>query len=398
MLVDAETWVEGGGVRVVRGVVRGVLGSRRAVLRARSRGERWLDLEGLVLTPGLVDAHAHLDLGALRGRVPAGRSFTAWIRSLLRARARLTPADLERGVRDGARELLAGGTTAIGDIDASGTSARLARELGVRMLVLAEVLDAWDPARTRGALEELRRRRSSAARSSGARVLAGLSPHAPYTTSTALLAGVRALCARRALPLAIHWAETREEGDWLEHGRGPLAGLLPPSPRRPGLALLDAAGLLGPRTALVHGNHPRASELELLARRGIILVHCPGTHAFFARARAPLERYLAAGVPVALGTDSLASNQALDMRREMALLRAGHPRLDPARVFAMATLNGARALGLGGGHLRSGAPADAVAWRLSARTRRAALEELSAAQPAVERVFVAGRAPATHAR
>lgn len=310
MLVDAETWVEGGGVRVVRGVVRGVLGSRRAVLRARSRGERWLDLEGLVLTPGLVDAHAHLDLGALRGRVPAGRSFTAWIRSLLRARARLTP----------------------------------------------------------------------------------------YTTSTALLAGVRALCARRALPLAIHWAETREEGDWLEHGRGPLAGLLPPSPRRPGLALLDAAGLLGPRTALVHGNHPRASELELLARRGIILVHCPGTHAFFARARAPLERYLAAGVPVALGTDSLASNQALDMRREMALLRAGHPRLDPARVFAMATLNGARALGLGGGHLRSGAPADAVAWRLSARTRRAALEELSAAQPAVERVFVAGRAPATHAR
>lgn len=386
VLVDAQRWVEGGGLWIEGGRVRRVLLSRRAVLRARARGERVREFEDLVLTPGLVDAHAHLDLGALLERVPAAGGFAAWVRALLAARSGLSRRELERGVRAGARALLAGGTTAIGDIDATGTCARLARELGARLVVFREVLDAWDPARTPSARRLLRRRRPT-----GARVQAGLSPHAPYTTSSALLAEVRAVSARHALPLAIHWAETQAEGAWLERGTGALAGLLPSAPLRSGLELLDAAGLLARHTVLVHGNHPRADEFELLARRRVTLVHCPGTHAFFARDRFPLERYRAAGVPLALGTDSLASNSTLDMRREMALLRAAFPRLDPAEVFAMATANGARALALPAGHLRAGAAADVVAWRLAARTRRAALEELSAGQPAVQDVLVAGR-------
>ncbi len=387
VLLDAHGWIEGGGLLVERGRVRRVLTSRRAVQRARLGGERVREFEDLVLTPGFVDAHAHLDLGALLGRVPGRAGFAAWVRALLLARAGLARSELERGVRDGARALLAGGTTSVGDIDATGTSTRLARGLGLRLVVFREVLDAWDPTRTAAALRQLRRRWPR-----GSRVHAGISPHAPYTTSPALLAAVRAVSARLALPLAIHWAETRAEGAWLEHGTGALAALLPPAPRRSGLELLDAAGLLARHTALVHGNHPRADELELLARRRVTLVHCPGTHAFFARARFPLERYRAAGVPLALGTDSLASNASLDMRREMALLRARFPRLDPAEVFAMATLNGARALALPAGHLRAGAVADVVAWPLEARTRKAALEELSAGSPAVRQVLVGGRA------
>ena len=383
LLVDAHTWIEGGGLLVERGAVRRVLTSRRAVLRAR--GTRVIELDG-VLTPGLVDAHAHLELGALLGRVPSRAGFTGWVSALLAARAHLGRAAFERGVRGGARALLASGTTAIGDIDSTGTSARLARALAPRLVVYREVLDAWDPARTADALRALAARRPR-----GARVRAGLSPHAPYTTSRALLAGVRAASARHALPLAIHWAETREEGAWLERGTGPLAALLPRAPRRAGLALLDAAGLLGRRTALVHGNHPRPGELARLARRGVTLVHCPGTHAFFERAPFPLARYRRAGVPLALGTDSLASNACLDMRREMALLRASFPRLEPAAVFEMATANGARALGLPIGHLRAGAAADAVLWRLAARARADALEELTAGMPPVESVLVGGR-------
>lgn len=387
VLLDARTWVEGGGLLVERGVVLRVLRSRRAVLRARARAARCRELDGLVLTPGLVDAHAHLDLGALHGRLPAGAGFVAWIQALIRARAGLSRRELERGARAGARALLAAGATAIGDIDASGTSASLAPRLGPRMVIYREVLDAWDPARTAAALHGVRARLPLRAL-----VYEGLSPHAPYTTSTALLAAARALAVRRHARLAIHWAESREEGRWLRSGGGALAALLPRSPRRTGLELLDAAGLLGPRTALVHGNFPHAGEPELLARRGVTLVHCPGTHAFFARPRFPLERYRAAGVPLALGTDSLASNDALDMRREMALLRRSFPRLAPADVFAMGTEGGARALDLPSlGHARPGAAADLVAWRLDAHSHAAALEELTADVPTVERVFLAAR-------
>jgi len=384
ILVDARTWVDGGGLLIERGIVRRVLRSRRAVLRAL--GARSLELEGLVVTPGLVDAHAHLDLGWLRGRLPS-RGFVPWIRALIRERKGLSRRDFERAVRAGARALLASGTTAIGDIDASGASDRLASRLGPRMVVYREVLDAWDPSRTAASL-----RRASGRMRSGPCLREGLSPHAPYTTSAELLAGARALAGRRALPLAIHWAESREEVRWLSSGTGPMRALRLPSPRRSGLELLDAAGLLAPRTALVHGNCPGPGEPELLARRGVTLVHCPGTHAFFARPGFPLERYRAAGVPLALGTDSLASNQTLDMRREMALLRASFPRLAPAEVFAMGTEGGGRALAQPClGHLRIGAAADLVAWRLAARSRASALEELTAASPPVERVFVSGR-------
>src|SRR5262245_56578892 len=123
LLVDARTWIDGGGLLVERGVVRRVLRSRGAVLRAS--GKR-LELDELVLTPGLVNAHAHLELGALRGQVSARRGFVGWIGSLVRARGALLAGDFERAVRAGAAELLASGTTAVGDIDASGTSTRLA--------------------------------------------------------------------------------------------------------------------------------------------------------------------------------------------------------------------------------------------------------------------------------
>jgi cytosine/adenosine deaminase-related metal-dependent hydrolase len=388
VLLDAHTWVEDGGLLVERGEVRRVLRSRGAVLRQRLRGARIVEHDELVLTPGLVDAHAHLELGSLRGEVPARRGFAVWVRALIRAQGRLTAAQRERAVRQGARALRNSGTTAVGDIDASGTSTRLMRELGLRMVVYREVLDAWEPARTEASLR-------SAARApprTGPLGRAGLSPHAPYTTSRALLAGVRALARRRTLPLAVHWAETPEEEAWLLRGSGPLTRLLGRAPRCTGLELLARAGLLSPRTTLVHGNLPRRGEPELLARRGVTLVHCPGTHAFFARPPFPLGRYRAAGVRLALGTDSLASNVALDLRREMALLRASFPRLDPAEVFAMATEGGGRALAQPElGHARPGSAADLVAWRLAARTRAAALDELTAALPAAERVYVAGR-------
>ena len=98
--------------------------------------------------------------------------------------------------------------------------------------------------------------------------------------------------------------------------------------KRRAIRALERAGLLGSRTALIHANWPGPGEVERVAAAGAMVVHCPGSHAFFDRAPFPLDRYRAAGIPVALGTDSAASNAALDMRREMRLLRNSR-RIEP---------------------------------------------------------------------
>ena len=159
------------------------------------------------------------------------------------------------------------------------------------------------------------------------------------------------------------------------------------------LDLIEEAGLLGPRTALVHGNLPAPGEPERLAATGTSLVHCPGTHRFFGRDPFPLEEYRRAGVNLALGTDSLASNTALDMRREMALLRQAQPGLAPAEVWLMATRGGARALDLQGqvGCLTPGARADLVLFGTESGQADSILDELTAACPPVSRLFLAGR-------
>ena len=385
LLCDPDTWVEGGGLLVRGGRVERVLRSSAAV--ARAGVARVVDLETGVLTAGLVNAHAHLDLTGL-AKLPTDRGFSAWVGALLRARAQRSPGRLRADAVEGARRMLATGTTAVGDVDSTGAGLASARDgRGPRRVIFREVLDAWDPARTAPALAAVRRGLRSSAT-----LREGLSPHAPFTTSRDLLAGAAAIAHRRSLPISVHWSESVDELEYLRHGRGPLASVLPPSPRTDGLDLLAQAGLLGRRTSLVHGNHPRRGEPDRIARAGATLVHCPGSHAFFGREPFPLARYRRAGVPVALGTDSLASNADLDLRRELALLRASCA-VGPREAWRMATVHGARALGLERevGVLRAGRRADLVWYGTEAQGPGRTLDELTGGSPAVLGVWIGAR-------
>ena len=345
------------------------------------------DLGRGVLAPGFVNAHAHLELGGLAGRLPSTEGFVSWIRAMIDLRRGGRLLDPARAVRAGAERLLASGTTTMGDIASEARSTRASRA-GLRSVVYREVLDAADPKRTARAMGRVRN-----ALAPRALRREGLSPHAPYTTSEDLLREVARLARRRRAPLTVHWAETPEEGRWLREGTGPMAELLGRSPRRSGLDLLERAGLLGPGLSLVHGNDPARGEPARIASAGCVLIHCPGTHAFFGRAPFPLRRYVRARVRLALGTDSLASNRELDLRREMRLLREAQPDLAPARVFDMATVNAAEALGLGGaaGRVHPGLLADLVHHDLQVSGRAAVLEDLTTGGGAVRSVWVNGR-------
>jgi cytosine/adenosine deaminase-related metal-dependent hydrolase len=302
------------------------------------------------LLPGLVNAHAHLQLAPL---APGERRFVPWLRCVIEQQRSLDAAERATNCAAAAASLLAEGTIAVGEIDSSGQSPDVLRRFPLDGRCYRELL-GFDigPARARNLVRQQVR---------GTRWCPpGLSPHAPYSTSPELLRAARA--SGRAL--TVHVAESEEEPRFLRSGQGPLRGLLRDlgrlpagwrAPRRTPVEHLDRLGLLGPRTSLVHAQVVTGQDLERIRARGSPIVVCPGTIAWFRRRPPPVAEWLALGVQVGLGTDSRASNEGLSMRRELCLARRHWPRLPAGQILAMATVGGATALARPGlGRLQRG--------------------------------------------
>jgi len=315
------------------------------------------DLVTDVVIPGLVNAHVHLDLD----RLPVeDTDFHSWIDRVIAMRAASDHASQVEVVERNLAALVASGTTAVGDIDGTGAGYAVLCESRVRATSYQELLGFdLDAEQASGLI-------ASRTMESCARVRPGLSPHAPYSVSAAL---VRAAVAS-GLPVTMHVAETAEEVQFLTEGRGSFRGLLerlgklPPGfepPRVSPVRWLDSLGVLGPNLLLAHAHHVDADDIGRIARAGSPVVVCPGTVEYFGRTPPPVSKLLAAGVKVALGTDSLASNTALDVFGEMRRMRSLCPDLDSAAVLRAATDAGGNALGLpGAGRIGLGWPFDAV--------------------------------------
>jgi aminodeoxyfutalosine deaminase len=197
----------------------------------------------------------------------------------------------------------------------------------------------------------------------------GIAPHAPYSVSPALFRSMGALTARRGLPLSVHVSETEAELEFVRTGSGPFRGLLEernawdPSWTPPGVTpvrYLAELGLLNRPGLAVHANYLSADDVELLREGRQIPTWCPGSHRFFGHADHPAHLLHEAGISVALGTDSAASNLGLSMLREVRLAAEARPEVPREQWVEAATLTGARALGLGEetGSLEPGKAAD----------------------------------------
>ena len=318
---------------VQRGGALQVEGGRvaRAVTRAATDA---VDLGDVLLTPTFVNAHCHLELSGFAGALPRDAGFGAWVRALMRLREAASPNELKQAARRGARRLMETGCALVHDIDTTGAGAQALLEESIDAVVYREAIDAGDAARRAQCLADLERPIGLRAQ-----LTEGISPHAPYTCSSDLLRGLADLARRRNLPLTMHWAETLDEVRYLRDGDGPLADILPPSPRKSGLELIEEAGLLAPdlTLTLVHGNHPEPGDYARLAAADVALVHCPGTHAFFDRGPFDARAALQAGVRLLLGTDSLASNDDLNLAAELrGLLETGALDFDQAWTAATA--------------------------------------------------------------
>ncbi|HYW30676.1 MAG TPA: amidohydrolase family protein [Gemmatimonas sp.] len=338
-----------------------------------------VQLGNSVLMPGLVNAHSHLELTAMRGMLE-GLAFRDWLATLTAARRDLFDAGtLLDAARHGLREALRNGITTCADTSDSGAPLQAMREAGTRGVGYVETFGP-DPASCADAIKTLRERAAAYREHDTALVRVGISPHAPYTVSGALFGAVAALAHDEGYPVAVHIAESAAETQFVRDGAGPFAeglrarGIAVQASARSPVALLHSTGLLAARPLLIHAIHADDADLALIAGHGATVVHCPISNAKLGQGIARLQPMLDAGIAVGLGTDSVASNDRMDLLGEarqatlLAALQARVPDALPAmRALELATIGGARALGLFDriGSIEAGKEADLVAFPMS---------------------------------
>ena len=316
-------------------------------------GVEIVDWGAAIILPGLVNAHAHLELTSFQGRLTDFSSFTDWVLRLIRERRTWTPDDYRRSTEEGAGLALNSGTTLVGDI-ASGNGWGASSGEYPRRVVFEETL-GLTPALAEPAMAKIKALFNLADREKSRSLhVHAVSPHAPYSTSKELYRRAAAFAQSCKAPWTTHVAETPEELRFFETGDGEFRefltglGVLPENWRAPGthpVAWLDAADILGPSCLLAHCNYLNDDAVARIARSKSNVVYCPRSHAFFGHENHPVRRLLDAGVPVALGTDSLASNDSLSLIDEMRYLYARRKDLTPEEILRAATIHGAVALG-----------------------------------------------------
>jgi cytosine/adenosine deaminase-related metal-dependent hydrolase len=307
------------------------------------------------ILPALVNAHTHLELSYMRGLVPPAASFDAWVRELISLRARNPDPladDIVDAIRNAVGEARAAGTGVLGDISNTLGTARILHDLDMPAHVFHEVL-GFKVSDGSEMVTAARRRIDDAARFAPV-VRVSLAPHAPYSVSPALLTSIA-----EATPdtiTSMHLGESPEEVHFLLHGGGPIQAALEslgawnPSwtpPRCGPVEYVEKFGLLSERLLAVHGVQLSYRELAQLSFANATLVTCPRSNRWVGVGTPPVEQFYASGVRVAIGTDSLASVEDLNLFAEMAEIRALGPKIPARSILESATRIGAEALGFG---------------------------------------------------
>ncbi len=336
---------------------------------ARSGVSDYVDLGMAAVLPGFVNVHTHLDYTVLRGMLE-DLEFLPWIREITMRMGVLNPSDWSASAIWGAAEALAGGVTTIGDCTPTGSALDAALSAGLSGTIYQEVFGIDERQTIVEILAELADKVARLQKSAeGTRLKVGISPHAPYTVRAKLFRELASYADIAELPVCIHAAESQAEAELIRQGTGPMAEMFKrreinwSAPGGSTVAYLHQLGILTKQTLLVHGVQVTAADQALMCRSGAAWAHCPKSNAKLANGAAPLSLLQSNGsnaldfstrkVRVGLGSDSVASNNSMDMFEEMrfAILtqRAVTRKfggLTAESALRMATLGGAEALDL----------------------------------------------------
>nr|MBF0222103.1 amidohydrolase family protein [Desulfobulbaceae bacterium] len=315
-----------------------------------------IDCDGHILTPALINCHAHLELSWMAEHQTSDDHFepgdiTGWIRGLLKKRDHFSPSDAEidASARQALDILHANGTILVGDIGNRFESRLIGDGHKTTVLFYLEMMGLTKKA----AQQQMSRLDKIDCSATG---------HGPYSSHPDLIKQLKRRADGRSDLLPLHVAETSDEVDLLQTGKGRFYDFLNERLQQIGefeghdltdfftvpgcgaVEYLDRLGVLGENTLCVHSVHVDAHEIDLLAQKGAKVCLCPLSNRFIGVGIAPLEVFLDKGILPGLGTDSLVSNRSLNIFAEMSALAEDHPQVDPATIFMMATIGGARAL------------------------------------------------------
>jgi cytosine/adenosine deaminase-related metal-dependent hydrolase len=334
------------------------------------------DFGDAAIIPGLVNTHTHLELTAMRGYLEKEEAnFFAWLRKLTVARMeRMSADDILVSATWGACEAVRAGITAVGDAsDSAAMSMQAIHEVGLRGIVFQESFGP-DPNLVTQNVELLKNKVDSLRELENELVRVGVSPHAPYTVCGPQLEVIAEYATREKLPLMMHAAESAAEDLLLREGCGLFADGLAKRNIEwtiPGISTiqyLKQKGILETQPLLAHCIRVDERDIETLAETNSKVAHCPKSNAKLGHGRAPFAGFLKQGVTVGLGSDSVASNNTCDMLEEArfaALLARSDEMISADEMLKTATSGGAKCLGLAGGELKTGAPADIAIVSLS---------------------------------
>src|SRR3990172_954626 len=346
------------------------------------------DFGNAAIIPGLINAHSHLELTAMRGFLDRDEGeFFAWLRKLTKARLEgLTGDDLYVSAAWGACEAARAGVTCVADASDSARECLTAvRNVGLRGTIFQESFGP-DPRLAKENFQKLTDKVSCLRELTTPLVGAGVSPHAPYTVCAGQLELIAEFAFTENLPLMMHAAESLAEKSLMFEGSGPFAeglrsrGIEWRAPGFSPIEYLRRLGVLRTRPLLAHCIHVDDADLDALQESGTRVAHCPKSNAKLGHGCAPLAEFLNRNIPVGLGSDSVASNNTCDLLQEAqyAILfsRVFHGSGQTRMLRAVdglraATLGGARAVGREEtiGELREGLQADLAVASLDAKNQ-----------------------------
>ena len=322
-----------------------------------------LDLSDHLLMPGFVNAHSHLGLTALANKLSYINNFARWVSDLILLNSALSDEERIKGVISGASEMRLSGVTSLADYVADPALLELINELGFRCVLFMETI-GFQENRAEVLADEV----EAILKSNKSNLPLGIAPHAPYSVSAKLLSRLYELSRKYGCLFSTHLAETEEEIQFVEKGEGPLLGLLKNRqvfddnwkiPATTPARYLESLSINNDMVA-VHCNFID-NDIELIKSA----VFCPkSTEWFGRRATIPVKKMLDANIPVALGTDSMASNNSLNFLEEIRMADKLLPDVSRKEILTMATSYGAQILRFPCGTIERGQKADLIGFRI----------------------------------
>ena len=337
VIADKNTILQNGYIKIQNGYITET-GKGRT-----TSNDTEVDYGSGVILPGLVNAHTHLELTALKDSVRTTNGFHAWVKELIEKRAALDAETLKQGAASGMRDLFSSGCAVVGEISTLGITRDLFSGSSLFGVWFQEILG-----NPRDVVLKCKK---------GTNQHVSVAGHAPHTTSPDTLKRLKALSLKEKLPFSIHLSESEDERLFFEQGKGRWADFLMERgidfsgwdiQGKTPVTYADNLGLLDSRTLAVHVNYADEKDLQIISKKNAFVCLCLRSNARLHGRMPDVKGLMKKKIRLCLGTDSLASVETLSVFDEMAYVAEKFPFIPPGEILSMATENGAAALGFPG--------------------------------------------------